>query len=323
MSGLYVQMDADLDSTPRLLATARDLGIDDAAVEGYLRRVWTVWLRQHTAGLVRWDDLADLEPLVRWRGESGALARALLARGWVVDTGEGYRVLGWDRYEAMEERREREKVRSARRRRSAPSSDSGDLQTGKRSTEQRPSNDRRSTAGRHAVDRAGEGEGEGDREGTTEETTSLLARSSGEPDSAPPQIELVPQPVALGDWPCRGGSTWDLTEAHARELAETYSTEVSAIVAQARQARQWLRDDPRRQKTHGGMRRFLSGWLTKAANRGQLERHPSGPPRPRGGGERMRVQDELRLEEQALLAYAERARAREAAGGWEEAYHAA
>lgn len=64
--------------------------------------------------------------------------------------------------------------------------------------------------------------------------------------------------------PVDGGGDWIATGDMVREWRETYPT--LDIQAQMRRARQWLLDNPSRQKTKRGMRRFMGSWLATAAN---------------------------------------------------------
>ena len=62
--------------------------------------------------------------------------------------------------------------------------------------------------------------------------------------------------------PTKAGTDWPLYRSKVAELAETFPG--IDIEAEARKARQWLRDNPDRRKTPRGMPRFLSGWMSRA-----------------------------------------------------------
>ncbi|MCH7667134.1 MAG: helix-turn-helix domain-containing protein [Acidobacteria bacterium] len=59
--------------------------------------------------------------------------------------------------------------------------------------------------------------------------------------------------------------TWQLSEAKVAEWSDTHAT--LDVEAELRRARQWLRDNPRKRKTAGGMHRFLGGWLSRAVEK--------------------------------------------------------
>ncbi len=69
---------------------------------------------------------------------------------------------------------------------------------------------------------------------------------------------------------------WHLTQDLADELKELFPS--LDILAQARAALAWVKADPGRKKTARGMRTFLTGWLTKAQNRGEGRKVVGTPP---------------------------------------------
>ena len=68
----------------------------------------------------------------------------------------------------------------------------------------------------------------------------------------------------------KAGKHWSLTEAKVAEYQEAYPS--LDVVGECRRALQWLRDNPTKRKTKGGMPAFLTRWLNKAQN------SPSRPP---------------------------------------------
>lgn len=311
MTGLYVQVDVSLAASPRVLRLARAAGCDDAAAEGYLARLWGVWLEhQEGDGRVTLPAVEDVEGMVRWRGEPGRLASALVAGGWLEEVEPGvWRADGWSRYEELEAKRERKRARdraAQQRRRQRPASHgvsadvSADTDTESPRSEPEPE--------------------------PYSETTSPRRNAPDSRPPPPPQPVLLEEPVALDDWPLksRRDGTWALTEAHLAELEESYPH--LDVLGECRKARQYLRDHAAKRKTRRGMRAYVSGWLNRAQDRGSG--NPAAPPRPPfgpgpGGGRRPTVQEQLRDEAAALRRQAAEIRARQASDGWEEMSHAA
>lgn len=82
-------------------------------------------------------------------------------------------------------------------------------------------------------------------------------------DSEPPEAE----PTLL-EFPTSGkAKTWGLVQSHIDELSEAFPG--VDVLAEARKAALWCQDNPKRRKTPGGMRRFLSTWMERGQNRGQ------------------------------------------------------
>lgn len=80
----------------------------------------------------------------------------------------------------------------------------------------------------------------------------------------------LPDPV-FPIFPCIAGhksksTRWQLTDTHVAELKATYPG--VNILQVARELWLWLKDNPSRRKTHGGMRSFLSRNIAKRQNRG-------------------------------------------------------
>jgi hypothetical protein len=69
-------------------------------------------------------------------------------------------------------------------------------------------------------------------------------------------------------FPCvgQGPAEWSLSRAKLAEYAESYPG--LDVLAEIRKALQWVRDNPTKRKTHGGMPKFLGGWLSRANDRG-------------------------------------------------------
>lgn len=79
-----------------------------------------------------------------------------------------------------------------------------------------------------------------------------------------PKLEDTTPPVLL--YPVDGGSgTWTLRQALVDEFAQDFPK--LDVVAECRQALAWVKADACRRKTATGMRRFLTGWLTRSTER--------------------------------------------------------
>ena len=104
--------------------------------------------------------------------------------------------------------------------------------------------------------------------------------SAPDPGDLPEAVVEVVDMVALAGFPCVGSGpkSWDLTASHAAQLHESFPA--LDIAAEARKARQWLRDNPERRKTARGMPRSLGGWMTRAQESGSgvRSRSPRGSP---------------------------------------------
>lgn len=94
----------------------------------------------------------------------------------------------------------------------------------------------------------------------TEKNKSVSSAASAEPAAMSPTVLAFPTIGA-------NGHVWDLTEAQVSEWATLFPS--TDILAEARKALAWVRADPGRRKTPGGMPRFLVGWLSRAVDRGR------------------------------------------------------
>lgn len=81
---------------------------------------------------------------------------------------------------------------------------------------------------------------------------------------APSDPPVAPLPI-LGTFPCTGKSKfWPFTQKQLDEWAEAYPG--IDLMAQLRQAKQWLISHPKRGKTNDGMAAYINNWLKKAQN---------------------------------------------------------
>ena len=88
--------------------------------------------------------------------------------------------------------------------------------------------------------------------------------------SAEPEADSTRQPVEVPVmvFPCKGLKlkSYGLRQSKLDEWLETYGDSLN-VPHELRSARQWLLDNPKRQKTHTGMTKFLGAWLDRAQNR--------------------------------------------------------
>lgn len=96
-------------------------------------------------------------------------------------------------------------------------------------------------------------------------TSTSTTQNKNKNDGAAPSA--TPSPTVL-EFPTIGinAHTWALTEAQIAEWQVAYPS--TDILAEARKALAWVRAEPGRRKTAGGMTRFLVGWLNRAVDRG-------------------------------------------------------
>lgn len=106
-----------------------------------------------------------------------------------------------------------------------------------------------------------EAEAEADAKANKDSTTYY----SAEPDSGSTR-HPVEEPVMA--FPCKGLKlkSYGLKQSKLDEWLETYGDSLN-VPHELRSARQWLLDNPKRQKTHNGMTKFLGAWLDRAQNR--------------------------------------------------------
>lgn len=92
--------------------------------------------------------------------------------------------------------------------------------------------------------------------------------------SPPPQPD---EPTEF-EFPTEGkaGKTWTLGQKKLAEYIAAYPS--LDVHAELRAARQWVRDNPTKRKTAGGMLGFLTRWLNRAQNRGPGVRAGPAPP---------------------------------------------
>lgn len=93
------------------------------------------------------------------------------------------------------------------------------------------------------------------------EPNQNASRSCAEENSAPSEYEF---PIRVG---VSGGSDrWWLPQRVFDRYTEVYG-EAADVAYELRKAREWLMAHPTRKKSAGGMQRFLTAWLTRAADK--------------------------------------------------------
>jgi len=114
--------------------------------------------------------------------------------------------------------------------------------------------------------------------GTIPERSGTIPDRSGQPKPKP-KPEPKPEPIVSCSeqnsepsqftFPTKGkgGKKWTLPQAKLDEYRKAYPD--LDLESEMRKARQWTIDNPRRQKTPGGMLSFLTAWLNRAQNNGQ------------------------------------------------------
>ena len=69
------------------------------------------------------------------------------------------------------------------------------------------------------------------------------------------------------EFPCAGKlKVWHLFQSKVEEWSEAYPG--VDVMLECRKALQWVRDNPSRMKTSGGMPKFLNSWLARSQNQG-------------------------------------------------------
>lgn len=98
--------------------------------------------------------------------------------------------------------------------------------------------------------------------------SSLVATEQHCPESATPPAGPQQVDEVLLTFPVNGtnGTAWDFRQSLCDELKAAFPA--LDVLQQVRSALAWVKANPSRKKTPTGMRRFITGWLTKAQNRG-------------------------------------------------------
>lgn len=104
---------------------------------------------------------------------------------------------------------------------------------------------------------------EQEQEQEQEQDKEPFAPSDPAPEPPAPVVMTFPvKPYKKGD-----ADEWHLTQQKLDEYRETYGVDV---LPEVRKAKQWLIDNPIKQKTYKGMPTFIGTWLMNANNRGTM-----------------------------------------------------
>lgn len=117
-------------------------------------------------------------------------------------------------------------------------------------------------------------------ESSIEDSCPEASGDAAEPPAEPEQPVMVMPCTNLGDKP----REWPVVPSKVAEWQEAFPG--VDVLQELRKARQWLRDNPTKLKTYGGMSRYLGSWLARAQD--QSRGHP-----PTAGGMRRAPIDKM------------------------------
>ena len=130
------------------------------------------------------------------------------------------------------------------------------------------------------------------------EKTKENITGGGAPETAAPHL--------FTELPLNTGKLWSVTEDYVTELSDLYPA--VDVRQHLRNMRGWLDSNPKNRKTEGGIKRFISGWLSKEQNRA-----PAAPavPEPKENAEAVilrHLEEKRAAREKALAARLEELR---------------
>lgn len=260
---------------PTLMRHRKFIRLSVALGSEYIARgvLEILWDGAYESGDERVGSADEIEARVRWQGERGVLASALVSSGFVDLIGDDEHAIHdlWHHApDYVTKRRQRELQRNQRvplsavRRRSAPKSAA--KRTGSPKNGVTPSPARAPSPAPTP----------------TQREQSVSSAPSG--DDAKPAVVALRFPVVGGEQ-----SEWALTADMVAEWQATYTG--LDVMAQCRRALTWVKANPGNRKTASGMPRFLVNWLARETNSGR-GREPPG----RSSGDRARqAMDSLRV----------------------------
>lgn len=108
-------------------------------------------------------------------------------------------------------------------------------------------------------------------------------KSEEEKSVALSEADTAPPIDSVAEYPCQGKRTvWHLTASQVADWQAAYPG--LDIVAECRKALAWLKANPQKKRTHGGMPKYLVNWLNRATERPATAtpttRPPPAPVRP-------------------------------------------
>ena len=83
---------------------------------------------------------------------------------------------------------------------------------------------------------------------------------------------------AIGTLPCLSGKSWPFTQEDVDGWKEAYPA--IDVLREIHGDREWLKANPSRMKTIGGMRRHVNAWLSRAQNNSHSNGHSPAPVNP-------------------------------------------
>lgn len=110
--------------------------------------------------------------------------------------------------------------------------------------------------------------------------SNLSTKGSAEPAKRTSAVHPEPPSESFLEFPTVAGranksDSWQLTVAHADELAEAFPG--VDVRGEARRALEWVRGKPANRKTAGGMRDFLFRWMSRCQDKGGSRSGPAAP----------------------------------------------
>jgi hypothetical protein len=277
---MYLRLDEGAPTHRKTLAMCRILGNQEALM--FMIRLWTWACRSSPRGDLTGTEPEDIEQIARWRGAPGAFYAAAVGVGFIEETPAGGRVLhdweDWTGGDIEEMAAEARRKWWFRRHNATPRACGGvdgepePCPICLRHSSGGPSADGRRTS---TVDKTRPGKTRQDKTRSRSQTdgredSSVSGVAAGTPPS-PAAPALLVFPTVRGKK--AGPTEWHYTAELEAEFREYFpGLDVRAAV---RAALAWVKAKEANRKTADGMRRFVTGWLNRAQNRGE-HRLPSG-----------------------------------------------
>jgi hypothetical protein len=250
--GDWLAVEITLPSKPETLRIAAATGRSPEEVAGICITLWA-WFNLHTEdGLARHASVTLLRDICHKADET--FAAAMRDVGWLDVSAEGVRVPRFERWNGDSAKKRLGAARRKRKERHSLPDDAPPVTP--------PSRD-----GVTPVTRRCDGESRSLRERKrsknkppSEVSPETPPASSGEPGEAAGESLLA--------FPCDGPRReWHLRQATVDRLHAAYPS--LDILGEARKALAWVEANPGRRKTHDGMARFLTNWMSRAQNDGR------------------------------------------------------
>ena len=252
MAGDWVKFEHTTPDKPEVWQIAELLGIDGDAVVGKLLRIW-VWADQQTTdGNARSVTFALLD---RISGVTG-FAEAMTAVGWLVKEGGEVRFINFDRHNG---RTAKTRALSAKRVEAHRASNDSVTQAALQERYKSATREEKRREETEYIDAIASC-----ADAATQRSAQQASPSTPAKRKPRPPKQLCEESEAVAEFPVVGGGVWWLPEWKADEWSEVF-TGVD-VPSEVNKALQWLRDNPSKRKTHGGMLRFLNQWIERAQN---------------------------------------------------------